>query len=355
MKKVYIHGSFRGTNFGDYLLLQIINDTIEKYAEENECKFEIIYEGLSDMCSQLLGKKDFTLVEAIWKCDAVICAGGGYFGEPSAHNLRWDLSSLCHHIIPMFLATCMKKRVAIIGTGAGQISNPISRKLLKYIFSKALIISVRDIESKEFINNLGVEREIEVHPDWVMTNRFLSYIPYSETSDNVLLHVNGFDLKTAEIIGQDIVRFSEKHPNTSYTIVTDHNAINYINIINCFLSIMGEQNTKVQNYDNNPYNLLHAINESKIVITSKLHVGICGVQMGKKIISLPQHPKVRRFYNQINYDPMLIKAYSEIKQGDVFNMLEYANNSDRRVDLKKYRGDADINASLVKEFLSNIL
>src|SRR5690606_12928160 len=48
-----------------------------------------------------------------------------------------------------------------------------------------------------------------------------------------------------------------------------------------------------------PWDLLALINLLDLVITTKLHVGIVAVALATPVLAFPYHPKVTRFYDQI--------------------------------------------------------
>ena len=151
-------------NYGDFLLYYIAENICKKYSSHIESFSSTIDSSYDYYCSIRRKSKFYS----IFKSNLVLFAGGGYFGEPNKRKLYWNLRCLIKHLIPAYLISMRKIPYAIIGVETGPLSLKLSRMLLKRICNHAKILCVRNVESKIFLENIGVKNKIEVYPDWIM-------------------------------------------------------------------------------------------------------------------------------------------------------------------------------------------
>ena len=49
-----------------------------------------------------------------------------------------------------------------------------------------------------------------------------------------------------------------------------------------------------------PWDFLELLKAVDVIVTNKLHVGICGLALGRKVISVPNMPKTKRYYDEMD-------------------------------------------------------
>lgn len=173
--KIFIIGWFGAGNIGDEAIL--LSELLTLRNRFKGTKFYILSFGpertkkLTDGIPEVenivgIGSKyrflrsDFRgLISAFRNSDAVIIGGGGIFQD--IYN---------YYPIPFFtsmavLARLFRKQLLLHSVGIGPICNFISRKLCRIAANSAHAISVRDAESKELLQEIGVNRGIQVSAD----------------------------------------------------------------------------------------------------------------------------------------------------------------------------------------------
>lgn len=168
--KIVICGNYGAKNIGDEMILEgliaLINkvspnakitvlsadpkETSDRYKVQSAPKFPAGLRSMLKGCGET--KK------IVRECDLFILGGGGLFGNLTFRaNFIWGVQAI--------MAYRYGKKVMMLGQSIGKINGFFQRKLVKYIFNKASLISVRDYPSKKRLQKLKVRKKILVSPD----------------------------------------------------------------------------------------------------------------------------------------------------------------------------------------------
>ncbi|MFA6305914.1 MAG: polysaccharide pyruvyl transferase family protein [Candidatus Gracilibacteria bacterium] len=159
--KYVVTGNYGAKNLGDEMILQGMIEMLKKADASAEIDVlegdEKFPAGFSSTAKWIFGGGKSTK-EKVKNCDYFILGGGGLFGGLSQYaNIIW-WSQAMH-------AYRYKKPVLMLGQSVGKIKNKYIRKLVKNIFNKSELISVRDTKSKENLKEMGVTKKIVIVPD----------------------------------------------------------------------------------------------------------------------------------------------------------------------------------------------
>lgn len=159
--KYVIVGNYGAENLGDEMILEGMIEMLKKTDNTAEiCVLrgnEKFPAGIKSGIKWIFGGNKNTK-EKVKNCDYFILGGGGLFGSISQYaNIIWGLQAI--------YAYRNKKPVLMLGQSVGKIKNKFIKKLVKNIFNKATLISVRDEKSKENLREIGVTKKIVVVPD----------------------------------------------------------------------------------------------------------------------------------------------------------------------------------------------
>lgn len=358
-KQIYIHGSFMNDNFGDFLLYYVSVKAIEKTRDDIYIYSADVDKTYDQYC--MVNRKN--KLKAIFSANAAIFAGGGYFGEPDKNKIYWNLRFLFKHLIPAYIIKMRKIPYVILGIEAGPITFKISKILMKNLFNNAKIVSVRNNDSKEFLNDIGVKTNIEVIPDWVLSQD-VNKIPKEDITD-IIEHANGrkkmfVHLTTKEDeksnIGmvyalRDLKKYAEEEKNIYFYIGCDQDRESKKARAESILKKLPEGQAEVVYYKG-PWKLCSVLNEMDTVITDKLHVGIVGVRFNKPVISVASHSKSVRFYRFIEKEENTIHI-KNIKEGELYSKLKDIAFKDPKLSIKIFE-NAQKNKILLNKFMEEL-
>lgn len=344
---LYLHGSFSSKNFGDFLLFYLSYHHIRRTVGNAE--LELCTSPLNSSYSRY----DFRIKDCAWnsflRADFAVCTGGGYFGEPSGRLKKWHAAYALRHVLPLYYLKITKKPYIITGVDAGDISNAFLRCVTRRIFDAAESVAVRNQESADFLKKIGVKKPISVVSDMVMSHEMDSLDMHPDESGDFLIHlpVNASKHEKLDRLLDGIADFIEG-ADRKVKIISDNAgqdaAAQYIAQRLC-----GIHDCEVVAY-NDPFELLKVIADSDMIITSKLHVGICGIRYGKKVISISNHPKIKRFYHQLGLDEFCVELDS-IDRETALNMLKNAAHSYPAGSIDDALELGDRNFTAISEFI----
>lgn len=286
-KLFFIHGSYYKKNFGDYLL-------IKRLANEIDSQYVRLPFSSRDVLEEFGGEFDKLKFSDFFNTKACVFGGGGYLGEPPKGIKRWSFGFLKRHFIPFVICKIFGIPIYIIGTGFGPISSPWLRPIVRYMLNKSQIVWLRDKESVDFAQEIAPNCSIEMVTDLAQDKKFLldeSSNSNLVTSENkyISIHVglvlsDEFRLATEIMLerlakeGYEFIFFSDSpgHNNNLISGEVEFSDFrkNYSHLIK---DICYEQACDV----------VKIINDSKGIITGKLHVGIVASTLSKPVLSFP--------------------------------------------------------------------
>ncbi|MBI4232160.1 polysaccharide pyruvyl transferase family protein [Candidatus Peregrinibacteria bacterium] len=176
--KIVIVGNYGANNLGDEMILEGIislikisrpdakitvfsanpKDTKARHKVESVLPFP---SGFRSSLRWLFSRDKATKV-ALKECDLFILGGGGLFGSLTFRaNIIWGVQAM--------MAYLYKKPVAMLGQSIGPLKGYLRQRIVKYLFSKAKIITVRDQNSAKRLKKLNIKQNIQIFPDFALT------------------------------------------------------------------------------------------------------------------------------------------------------------------------------------------
>jgi polysaccharide pyruvyl transferase WcaK-like protein len=356
-KKILLHGAFFGSNYGDVLFCEIFREEIKKYEKP-------ILGKAGKYIKKRLKIKNICNNELInfFSCYSIVFSPGGYFGEPNKAGLPlayWRARMLLRHAYLGVLSRVFNKPYVIIGIGVGPINFKLGQCLIKYIFNGARDVTVRDEESYNYLRSMGVNNTnilISVDPIFCMKDKLLdksSKKKIKALKDNnkkiLLLHITSGG-ENGLAVCRAVYRFIKENDSYKLLLCTDFDMSKPNSYIDKTKNVFNENDYIFLKYT--PELLSAVINESDLVVTSKLHVGIVGVSFGKSVLSFPVHNKTLRFYRQIGASERCVPI-KEITENKAFNMLN--KFADQTIKVDNYILEmSKLNFLTLKRFIESI-
>ena len=319
MKKVLIHGAYKGDNFGDTLLLVMMIHELQKknidIVLSNTCKLTY------DRCKEFANVRLLKGISDIISCDCLIFGGGGYFGEQPNNKKIWYLNFFKNHLLIGYFFVFMRKPFAFIGVEFGELSNSFVRYLSCALLNKAKLIGARNEGSYRWLQeNIHFENVIQTADIALNIYNFCDIDGDISESSEILIHPS-FDPK-CDIASEQIItclnniNFSECDIKVS--LILDRNNDHSENLINSWITALGNKVSNVYRYES-PLQLCEIIKNSKCIISNKLHTTIVASSFGRRVISVAKHPKNKRFFEDIErpelhipHEAFCIERFSEL-------------------------------------------
>jgi len=374
MNKKYIslHGAYRTDNYGDILILAIQAKWIKDISGK-----DVVLPFSNENFRKTINTPMIRGFEALKNSDKIVYGAGGYFGEPLTHRWKWGFQFFkTLHFIPAEYAILKKLKYAIIGVGAGPITNIFTKKEIIRICNYASVITVRDIESKEYLIEYGcLGDKIYVTADVALTLTKDNLPSSSLQTVNSLLKNNycafkygvniGVDLDSpvyglqAKLMIDECVKFFNENHEILPVLIVDHNNNNQKKAIEY---VKEKIKTKYiifrYGIDGDIWDMSALLSELDTVVTNKLHVGIVSYALGTSCIAFPYHPKTLRFYKQIQQQDLCIPLL-DLSKGQVYSILKNTLIEDWRKNWVGKRHNnypvlfekAKLNKVLLKNFL----
>ena len=308
------------SNFGDLLLLKIFENWIKSDASSDIVYPLVPKSKLSQFRNYFTNAHTDLSNFKSWK--ALIYSGGGAFGEPERMRGKtfrgdWNKKFFRRNAFPAEWCIWNKIPYAIVGVEAGPLSNIFVKHEVKRMFARASVLSVRNLESEQFIRNtLGIGSNVTIAPDPALTltkadipeqalesvGRLLE--PYRE---KILLGIHAPQRFLSETSQAQSLRAGLLSCLTSES-----------DIVPVVFSDTGNSDRSAECCDRLASLIQHAtgqkclsipfqgiwetvalISNLSAVLTTKLHVGMVGYALGVYCESFGTHQKTPRFYSQI--------------------------------------------------------
>ena len=290
--------------------------------------------------------------KAIKSCNLFISGGGSLLQDVTSTR------SLIYYIILMKLAKMYKKPVMVYANGVGPINCKMNRIWARRILNKVDLITLRDEDSRRFLDELEVENEnIYVTADPVFTLN-----PVNQTKV--------FNILKNEAIPTDkaLVGVAVRHWGDSKNLISNvSKTIDYIiekydaNVILIPMHYPGDldiSNSILNNVNNtgcyvlsNKYNvedLMGIIKNLEILIAMRLHSLIYAATQGVPMVGIVYDPKIEGFLKSINMDFMC--PTENLKYHELVKKIDYV--WENRKELKEKLEILD--DKMKKEALKNI-
>jgi polysaccharide pyruvyl transferase WcaK-like protein len=325
-------------NFGDILLLDLMVQWIREYDDSYKINLP-----LADYYVGNWVHADMRSIRKVQKSDAVIFSGGGYFGEPNENVIEWGSSH--YQSYGKIAETVLNSNipVCVVGVGAGPITHEKYRLITRKLFDQASFVSLRDPVSYRFADDLTHEASLFETADYALTLSDTYFNNHNKPRD-LVIHIDGISENAHNQLRQFFISrlgsIAEKYRVTllndglkkmrwrdyiklKFNSTNKHRALDLANVL-------AKHGVEVDTYsfEGDPFKLVDNLFNHSLVLTTKLHIGICAVAAGCNPISIPFHQKTPRFYKQIGLFERCLPLYSH-------SSTEINNFIDTKIERKK--------------------
>ncbi len=243
------------------------------------------------------------MVKAVKNCDVLISGGGSLLQDVTSKN------GILYYLGLIKLAQMMKKKVMIYAQGIGPVNHGRNRSLVRKILNKADVITVRDLDSRMELMQMGVYREIMVCADPVMG--IPSEQIHGENGAQLLMdggmpanHGKPILMVAPRKWSGDEALFAEVAKSCDAAVQQGWHVVflpfHYPEDVEAGKAIVGQMNAPMDavtvlegNYT--PVETMEILKNADMVLGMRLHSLIMGAALLKPMIGLSYDPKVSSF------------------------------------------------------------
>ncbi len=352
-KKILISGYYGFDNSGDDAILKAIVKDIKRIGED----VRIIALSNNPSCTEEIygieavnrfGIKG--VVKAIKDCDLFISGGGSLLQDVTSTR------SLLYYITLMKLAKLYKKPVMVYANGIGPINRSINRVLTRNILNKVDLITLRDEDSKIFLEELGVKNEnVHVTADPVFnlkpTDRSMVIKILKKESiplDKPLVGVSVREWKNAhglvENMAKSIDYIGNKY-NVNIILIPMHYPED-LSISYDILSRVAGGSCYVLSNKYSVEDIMGIINGLEMMIAMRLHSLIYAASQGVPMVGLIYDPKIEGFLRSIDMNHMC--TVEDMEYDELIKNIEYVWDNREELGLRLKELDQHMKEKAVK-------
>lgn len=354
-KRILISGYYGFNNSGDDAILKAIvkdlknaDSSIDIMALSNDPQLtEKVYE-----IKAVNRFKITEVIKAIKNCDLFISGGGSLLQDITSTR------SILYYLSLMKIALIFKKPIMVYANGIGPINRKLNRDFTRKILNRVDYITLRDENSKLFLEKLGVtNKNIAVTADPVFTLDGSSHIEIDKIlkSEGIPLDkpLVGISIRNwaREDILIDSLSKAIKYILNKYEVNVVLIPMHYPEDLPISEMLLKKVNAKGCYLISNKYgveDIIGIIKRLKFIVAMRLHSLIYAAVESVPMIGIVYDPKIIGFLNSINMDKMCT-----VENLDYHELIEYIdylweNREKLSSELK------EVNMEMKKEALKNI-
>jgi polysaccharide pyruvyl transferase CsaB len=304
VKRIVISGYYGFQNSGDEAVLQSILSSLQKASEQELIRIEpIVLSANPEETSKLYGvaaesrTNIIKLIRLIRKSDGLISGGG---------SLLQDVTSLL--TIPYYLgiikiAQWLKKPTFIYAQGVGPVQKKGFFAPIRSVFNKTVYKSVRDSQSKQFLNQIGVQDPIQIVPDPVMgmVATTEETVKQNEDKKNIGVSVR-FWGKESEFLDRlaGALNTILKDEGVRVTFLPFHTPADEQASLYVIDRLEESLKTRVQIKSYlEPSQMLAAVGKCDVLIGMRLHALIYAANQSVPLVGISYDPKIDQFLQRL--------------------------------------------------------
>lgn len=326
--KILMVGALYFANFGDLLFSKLFYEELLKKHDKSDI---YIYETpvckLNEACRKELSYENHFRLSMLKDMDALVYISGGYFDvRKTSHKAHFDW--YMKYALPGEYMAKHGKKIYVLGVGGGDFVWKRGEKVSRQILDAAQVVCVRNKETKQKLEKIGVNNNIIVHSDTAQAISNLKRAPEKKDLKKIFLHVIPTEDKV-QLMMKNVIPAVKTFVNETpgYKVVVGYDGIvrdKYKDVLKNVVSFFG--NDKAEFYDYTSIDsMIKNLSECDVVVTAKLHAGIVGSSLGKSVFVFPvDYNKTHRYYEDIGYPERCFDLNTTTQQQIVEALKKYS-------------------------------
>ncbi|AKL96759.1 polysaccharide pyruvyl transferase [Clostridium aceticum] len=359
MKNIFLFGYYGFHNTGDEAILEAIIREIKEVLPQ--AKLTALSYNAKDTMQKhkihAVSRNSFKeITKAIRASDVVISGGGSILQDVTSSR------SLIYYLAIILMAKRMGKKVMFYGNGFGPITGYLNKKLVNYIINQVDRITVRDYQSKEAMQALGIKKDIMVTADIALGLEMID-----DKRIEKIFRQEGMDL-TKKWVGISIrewkgqVKYKEVIAQTADYLINRNYEVVFIpmqfpNDISTSQQIVEKMKTvpKIITKQYHPREMIGIISKLDLLLGMRLHSLVFSAIAGVPMVGLEYDTKISSFLKLTGQ-----KSGGNVENLDMINLWTaidavIENKSEYVQQLKEIKKSLDkkvqLNVEIFQEFI----
>jgi polysaccharide pyruvyl transferase CsaB len=240
--------------------------------------------------------KILEIYKELRKSDGLISGGGSLLQDATSNR------PVKYYTGIIGIAKLARKPVFIYAQGVGPIHNGANKKITKYFMERANYITLRDEESKELVQSIGVTKNIDVVPDPVMgfeIEDFESNICDKYGENYASISVRDWSKAKVDFLDK-IAKTCDELADNGFNVVFLPMHGEYDDKTSKKVIEMMKNNAEVFPYDASIEEKIICIKKCKLMIGMRLHALIFAASVNTPMIGISYDPKIDSFLKLVN-------------------------------------------------------
>jgi polysaccharide pyruvyl transferase CsaB len=357
--KIGIIGNYGATNIGDDAILTAILKSLEGHkvtifsANPDEWKATVDTKSapLFPLGFRSYWKYGFLRsIKAMRKLDAVILGGGGLFQDSYLYACflwAWQI----------FWIKRFKKPLFIYATGVGPLKSRLGKKLTRWAYRQADVITVRDSYSARILEDLNIGKEVQITADPVFNYRKPN-ITKGRTKHLYMVSLRPWLTYNKRIVSvfRNVLEKLKEQKEAEFIFVSMQQIKEQdLQMIEPIISSLGGEIYIPNNFSD----LLQVMETAEFAIGMRYHFMIAAILTETPVLPITYGPKTEALFEgtpmKVYVNPV-DKLTEEALMTDLKKLSVGYNNATiyQKVMTGEYAELADKNSEMLKEFLKKV-
>ncbi len=361
-KSIVMSGYYGFDNSGDDAILKAITTDLKKHDENigitvlsnNPSKTKSVYK------VEAVDRFKFAEVFGAVRESSLVISGGG--------SLLQDITStrsLIYYLAIMSLAKLCRKPVMVYANGIGPIDGGLNRTLTRMILNRVDLISLRDQDSKDYVEKMGVKNdEVYITADPVFTLDAASKDRVDEifekediAKDREYLGISVRKWKDNDRLVDEMaktIRQIQARQDVEIILIPMHYPED-LEISQDILEKVASENCHVLEEEYSVEEIMGVINELELIVAMRLHSLIYAATQEVPMIGLSYDPKVDGILSSLGVDH--ICNVDDFTSSELYSLIEdaWSKRDSLRENLKVQDEDLKSKALLNVEMAFKLL
>ena len=311
--RVVISGYYGFNNSGDEAVLRSILLALEEQGKVQGLSIVPVVMSINpSLTSKMYNVESIhrmhmpSIYKAIKAADGLISGGGSLLQDATG------IKSIPYYTGIIKLAQWLNKPTFIYAQGIGPVNRSWLAPFIKSAMQKSAYISVRDEQSAQYLQKIGVTKTIEVVPDPVMGMPLPEHVEIPDTNSSLPIigvsvrfwREDRADLKR---IADALVQLTQKRDvcirflpfHTPDDIEASKFVMSYMQV-----GFSAGSKLEIAHIGEDPQQMLYAVSQCDVLFGMRLHALIYAANQKVPLLGLSYDPKIDQFLKRINALPI---------------------------------------------------